>query len=75
MGDHQCLWYCQYEEMLCWGILTSQHVPLQMLRMEVCFGAIGARKLAVGIFLWNGIALGRTIEAVLHNGRTSWRTW
>lgn len=55
--------------------LTSEHVALQVLRVEVGLGAVGARELSIGILLRNGVAFGRTVEAILHDGWSSWRTW
>lgn len=76
MADRQCLRKSGQQYIEVGGTkLTSQHVSLQVFGMEVGLGAIGARELSVGVFLRNGIPLRRTIKSVLHDGRTSWRTW
>lgn len=46
-----------------------------MLRVQVGLGAAWTREFAIGIFDGDGIAFRGAIEAVLHDGRTSWRTW
>ena len=50
-------------------------MSLQVLSMQVGFRAVGAWELSIGILLWDGVAFGRAVEAILHDRRTSWRTW
>lgn len=51
--------------------LTSQHVTLQVLRVKVGLGTVGAREFSISILLRNGVALGRAINSIWHHWRTT----
>jgi hypothetical protein len=54
--------------------LTAQQMTLQVLRVQVGFVAVRARKLAIGILGGNGGALCGAIDTVGHRGRAARNT-
>jgi hypothetical protein len=50
---------------------VSQHVSLQMFRMEISLCAVGAGEFAISILLGNS-ALGGSVDTILHNRRPTW---
>ena len=54
--------------------LTSEQVAFEMLCMQIGFGTIRTRKLAVSIFRWESSILGRAIHGTRVNGDQSGST-
>lgn len=53
---------------------TSQHVSLQMFRVEIGLGAVGAGEFSIRVFLRNAMVFRGAINTVGHNLGTTWST-
>jgi hypothetical protein len=71
-----CLWQVSRSEQS-WerAELTSEHMALQVLRMQVGFVAVWTRKFSVGVFGRDGRVSGRSVCVFGRDGSSSGRTW